>query len=197
MGVKTVFVKILQNIEKNMNKIKKLLLKNNLWHFGEPIVLKARGITRDGTSKNLALIYKNLINSGDLVFDIGANRGIYAKSFFLLGANVVAVEPQSKLAESLGKMNIFKVVRKGVSDKAGKGTIFICEDQKGISTFSEKYKTNFSDYRYNKKELVDMTTLDNLIKEFGLPKYCKIDVEGLELKVLQGLTKPIPFISIE
>lgn len=75
--------------------------------------------------------------------------------------------------------------------------LYICKDAPGISTFSEKYKINFPDYRYDKKEKVQVVTLDDLIKEYGLPKYCKIDVEGFEWKVLKGLTRPIPYVSIE
>ena len=44
---------------------------------------------------------------------------------------------------------------------------------------------------------VKVTTLDQLIQEYGLPVYCKIDVEGYELQVLQGLSTPIPMLSFE
>jgi hypothetical protein len=44
---------------------------------------------------------------------------------------------------------------------------------------------------------VSVTTLDDLICEYGLPRFCKIDVEGYELEALQGLTYPIPALSLE
>jgi hypothetical protein len=44
---------------------------------------------------------------------------------------------------------------------------------------------------------VDVTTLDSLIAEYGVPGFCKIDVEGFESAVLQGLTSPIPALSFE
>ncbi len=44
---------------------------------------------------------------------------------------------------------------------------------------------------------VPVTTIDALIQEFGLPKFCKIDVEGFEYEVLQGLSCPISFIAFE
>jgi hypothetical protein len=44
---------------------------------------------------------------------------------------------------------------------------------------------------------VDMTTLDLLIERFGRPDYIKIDVEGHELNVLRGLSRPIPLVSFE
>ena len=42
-----------------------------------------------------------------------------------------------------------------------------------------------------------MTTLDALIAEYGKPAFIKIDVEGFELQVLNGLSQPIRYISFE
>jgi hypothetical protein len=44
---------------------------------------------------------------------------------------------------------------------------------------------------------VEVTTLDRLIKRYGVPKFIKIDVEGYELNALRGLSYRIPFITIE
>jgi hypothetical protein len=48
-----------------------------------------------------------------------------------------------------------------------------------------------------KKEEVQMYTLDKLIELYGLPDFCKIDVEGYESSVFEGLSKKIPLISFE
>jgi hypothetical protein len=44
---------------------------------------------------------------------------------------------------------------------------------------------------------VNVATLDSLIDEFGVPDYAKIDVEGFDLEVLRGLSRPIPLLSFE
>ena len=42
-----------------------------------------------------------------------------------------------------------------------------------------------------------MTTLDRMIERYGVPQFCKIDVEGFELDVLRGLSQPLSCISFE
>ena len=42
-----------------------------------------------------------------------------------------------------------------------------------------------------------MTTLDHLIQTFGRPAFCKIDVEGLEAEILDGLSQPLPLLAFE
>jgi hypothetical protein len=42
-----------------------------------------------------------------------------------------------------------------------------------------------------------MTTLDWLIGQFGVPAFAKIDVEGSEYQVIQGLSHPVRALSLE
>jgi hypothetical protein len=71
-------------------------------------------------------------------------------------------------------------------------------DSHTISTFSEQWQTGrFKDNEWNQRYEVEVTTLDHLIEQFGVPKFCKIDVEGFELEVLLGLSNPIEYISFE
>jgi hypothetical protein len=44
---------------------------------------------------------------------------------------------------------------------------------------------------------VETTTLDQLIAQFGLPHFVKIDVEGHEVSVLGGLSRVVQIISFE
>ena len=55
----------------------------------------------------------------------------------------------------------------------------------------------FSKVTYDESRLVKTTTMDALIREFGLPSFAKIDVEGYEPEVFKGLSKQIPALSFE
>jgi hypothetical protein len=55
----------------------------------------------------------------------------------------------------------------------------------------------FGKHEWAKRIEVPVTTLDALVDEHGMPSFCKIDVEGFELDVLRGLTRPIPMLSFE
>jgi hypothetical protein len=71
-----------------------------------------------------------------------------------------------------------------------------------LSTFSEDFiertkSKRFKNYEWNAPIEIRTSTIDNLIENYGIPNFCKIDVEGSEVEVLKGLSYPIPYISIE
>ena len=55
----------------------------------------------------------------------------------------------------------------------------------------------FSRVRWDRSVDVEVVTLDDLIAIHGEPAFCKIDVEGFEVDVLAGLTRPLRGISFE
>ena len=146
--------------------------------------------------------YKNFIDEGDLVFDVGANVGNRVEAFLECKAKVVAVEPQPACVEILinkfGNRIIIENV--GLNDEEGELEMQISTDTT-ISTFSKDYiettKDRFKYSSYQGSIKVPVTTLDKLISKHGAPKFCKIDVEGFEFQVLKGLHQPIQYISLE
>jgi FkbM family methyltransferase len=160
--------------------------------------------------KKLIRFYSKFINEGDLCFDIGANLGNRTRVFLELGARVVAVEPQDKCMKKLKKKyaNNSKVtlIHKAVGAKEGRGEL-ILSDSHTVSSMSDEwinsvkesdmFFTSTSAFQWNKNVSVSVTTLDKLIEEYGRPDICKIDVEGFENEVIDGLSRSIKIISFE
>ncbi|MFH1940942.1 MAG: FkbM family methyltransferase [bacterium] len=92
------------------------------------------------------------------------------------------------------------IVGAAMGEREGSGELAICEAEPTISTMSERWKSEgrfAGKNQWTKTVPVEVTTLDRLITRYGTPAFCKIDVEGFELSVLKGLSKPIPVISFE
>lgn len=152
---------------------------------------------------NKLIFYKQFLKPGELCFDVGANIGNRTEAFLALDARVVAIEPQSKCAQMLRLRfgNKIKLIKMALGEKEANGVMYISETSE-ISSLSKDWidsvsKSRFKTSQWNKKETIRITTLDKLIATMGLPKFCKIDVEGYEEEVLKGLTQPIKFISFE
>lgn len=152
----------------------------------------------------LVAFYTQFIKEDDLCFDIGAHIGERTLIFRGLGAKVVCVEPQQACLEQLyqrfGQDKDVVIVGKAVGAQEGYAELAVCEDAPEISTMSKKWREEgrFSKgHEWMKSEQVAVTTLDALIQTYGVPAFCKIDVEGYEESVLRGLTQPIPVISFE
>jgi len=60
-----------------------------------------------------------------------------------------------------------------------------------------KQDEGFAWVEWDQQLQVPVTTLDALIQAHGMPAFCKIDVEGFELQVLEGLSQPLPCLSFE
>lgn len=144
------------------------------------------------------IFYSKLFNKNDLVFDIGANRGNRVEAFIKIGAKVVAVEPNPELANKLrNKYNRSRVevIQKAIGDKEGLVDLYI-NDADVLSTvsldFIEKTKKTgrFGEFsnRFKQKIKVEMIPITHLFEKYGYPVFIKIDVEGLEYKIIKTLT---------
>jgi FkbM family methyltransferase len=137
-----------------------------------------------------------LINPGNIVWDIGANLGL----FTFASANragprgkVIAVEPDPWLADLLKRSCGLKdrrldasvtVIQKAASDKAGFAKLHIAARSRSANHLESGGSTQAGGSRDT--EPVSTITLDSLLQENAPPNILKIDVEGFEHRVLAG-----------
>jgi len=160
--------------------------------------------------KKLLKFYSRFVKKDDLCFDIGANFGRRTEIFLKLGARVVAVEPQDacmqELQKKYGNNKRVVLIKKAVSDNHGEEELMI-SDSHTLSSMSKEWIDSIKSsdmffvstqaFSWQKSARVQVTTLNQLIKECGKPAFCKIDVEGYEYKVLKSLSEPIRVVSFE
>jgi FkbM family methyltransferase len=151
--------------------------------------------------------YATLVDPGDLVFDIGAHVGNHTGCLARLGARVVAIEPQPRFASWLrwlfrGERRV-AVVETALGAQPGKASLYPSPRTPTVASLSADWiaavgsASSFARVRWEAPLDVPVTTLDALIGQYGLPRLCKIDVEGFEAEILRGLSQPIPLLSFE
>lgn len=146
-------------------------------------------------------LFSQFIKSGDLVFDIGANVGDKAHTFLSLGSRVICVEPDARCQAQLENRFISNLhttlVRAGVGAEVGQAK-FYASAKSARSTFDlDRMQQLGDDCQWDQASVVPITTLDNLIAQYGVPQFCKIDVEGFEPQVIDGLSQPVGSLSFE
>lgn len=152
-------------------------------------------------------LHAQFVPKGGLAFDIGAHVGDRTGSFLRLGARAVAAEPQPHVFRALrllySQCDRAHLHQTAVGAQTGTLALHVNTDNPTITTASPdliaaaQSAPQWQGQVWDSKIEVPVTTLDTLIAQHGLPDFVKIDVEGYELEVLRGLTKPPATLSFE
>lgn len=151
--------------------------------------------------------YGQFVKRGGLAFDIGAHVGDRIRTFRDLGARVVAIEPQPDLVRVLrflfGGSSDVTILACGVGRESGVASLRVSTRTPTVSSFSMDWiedvrrDPRFARIRWDRSVTTSITTLDALVARFGEPAFVKVDVEGMEREVLDGLTHALPALSFE
>ena len=163
---------------------------------------------RPGRQRALRRFYSELVGPGSLVFDVGAHVGDRTAAFAALGARVIALEPQPLVARWLrrlvGRRKDVIILEEAVGARQGTAALAVSSRTPTVSTLSARWRqkmpednAGFSTVSWDAQVEVPVTTLDLLIGRYGLPDFCKLDIEGYEAEALAGLTGAIPSVSVE
>lgn len=139
-----------------------------------------------------------------LLFDIGANRGDAVVAGLNKGYKVVAIEAAPRIFRALennfkGNPNV-KLLKFAVAEEDFKTVKFYECIEDGLSTLNKNWLTaDTMPYRGKQFWEVDVITItvDTLAKLYGAPDLIKIDVEGAEWSVFNGMTKKYGSLTFE
>jgi FkbM family methyltransferase len=150
--------------------------------------------------------YRDFVKPGDLVFDIGANKGDKTAALLSLGARVVAVEPNPVCISVIVK-NHRRAIESGrlhvecaaVASQPGHITLAIFDSTADMVSGSPEFLNYARTVGYSETRTIAALalTVDQLIERFGLPQFLKIDVEGMDAEVLRGLSLKPQLLSFE
>ena len=154
-----------------------------------------------GSGDDLALsnercVFDLVRNDAPVLIDAGAHVGGYA-SFFLThfpNGQAYCFEPVQAhfdlLQRKLASVNRVELFQFALSDFVGETSIYRDAQVSGLASLSKRKLDHFS-ISMNIEETVKVTTLDTFASQQSIEyvDLLKLDVEGHELKVLQGATE--------
>ena len=162
------------------------------------------------TDPALLRIVSDVVRSSHVVWDIGANIGLFtyaAAGIAGPGGRVVALEPDTWLVDLLRRSTHLNGTPRAPVDILA---VAACESI-GVDRFCVARRSRAASHLQNEgtsqaggtreEQLVPSVTLDHLLGFFPAPNVLKIDVEGAEYRVLAGaeriLSKIRPVIICE
>lgn len=142
--------------------------------------------------------------ANQLVFDVGMHEGEDTDYYLSKGYRVVAVDADPVLIELAGQQF-------GEARREGRLVLVNCAvaDEEGEADFHVSEQTLWNslspgisgrDHLATKTIRVPTRRLANLFREYGVPFYCKIDIEGWDLvclKTLEDAPELPAYVSVE
>lgn len=180
-----------------------------MFHRGDSVTLHSGGVTAKFVSENYGDLRSmegwtleaplekliGLVRPDDVVWDIGANRGVYSVLLAHKAKRVIAFEPEDISANllvrntMLNELSNVDLHRVALGASASTETLYLGFGVAAIDTGHIEEERKRSG-----RQQIQIVRGDDYLKEKGLPAptVLKIDVEGYEGEVLSGLEHVLP-----
>lgn len=156
-------------------------------------------------------LYRNVLQPGDVVIDVGANTGLHTIPMaekVAPGGRVLAFEPVPETAAILEKRirnnhldPVVTLHNVALSKIAGEADFVVFKDRPGLSGFKISPSYGSEDRLNIEKRRMPVDTLDNLTADDLNVTFIKTDAEGADFFILQGgarlIKKNRPLIVFE
>jgi len=166
--------------------------------FLTPSPQDLRTVEQVGLSEHALEILIRALLPGEIVYDIGSNRGLY--TVFLAkvvgdGGQVIAFEPETRSYEQLqgnvklNRLGNVRFFRKALGDWCGEGKLYLGEGVAALEVPGSRRLPPTG----GGHEIVEVVQGDRLVdaEHLPIPQVVKIDVEGYEFAVIQGLRETL------
>ena len=160
--------------------------------------------TSEAAKMQRLLAYHNI----DLVFDVGANIGQYAKLLRELGysGRIVSFEPLSSAYSQLKAVSkkepLWEIApQTAIGNQEGEIVINIAGNSYSSSALPmlDAHLESAPESAYSGSETVKLSRLDTIAKDYIKSEtksiFLKIDVQGLEKQVIEGATAILPLVK--
>src|ERR1700728_1100433 len=143
----------------------------------------------------------------DLIMDVGMHDGTDTAFYLAKGFNVVAVEAnpalvaaaQSRFATELSEGRL-TIIGAAIAPEKGTARLAVSDELSIWSTLDAEFiKRNSRKVNYRYVE-VPALPFEELLLEYGVPYYLKVDIEGcdmLAVRALHAVSERQPYLSLE
>jgi FkbM family methyltransferase len=130
-----------------------------------------------------------------LVFDVGCHTGEDSEFYLKKGFHVVAVEANPFLCSELKQKfrdhiagGRFLLIEKAIAEKEGNVTFFMNEKLAIWGTINAEFARRNAAHDAGSTEIdVPSVRFSTLLRQFGVPYFLKVDIEGSDLLCLESL----------
>jgi FkbM family methyltransferase len=140
----------------------------------------------------------------DLAFDVGMHDASDTAYYLRSGYRVVAVEANPELVQRARQRFAAEIAQRrltvvwvGIGAGEDESSFWVCDDHSEWSSFDRSVASR-NNCRHHEVR-VPVRSLDKILEEHGVPRYCKIDIEGHDHLCVEAITpesRP-DFLSVE